>query len=83
MKLTINLPENIQNIFAAEAMAHSRSLEEEIFAKLVSFSDEKKRRGEEAWERIRLRREMMLAERGGIPFPDSTDIIRESRENDH
>src|SRR5438874_11879862 len=35
---------------------------------------------DEVMERISRRRERLLAERGGIPFPSSVDAIREARE---
>ena len=79
----LELPDHVHRFIEMQALAHFRSVEEEAAALLTAISDADKRRGDEAWDRICHRRELMLAARGGVPFPDSTPLIRESREHDH
>jgi len=83
MQITIDIPDYAKNILEMDAIAHKRSLEEEIAAAILNLTNERRRRGEEAWNNIKKLREKMLADRGGKLFPDCVEIIRESRENDH
>ena len=83
MNITLDLPEETQRFIEMQALAHQRSVEEEIVQLLSGMAASRRERHLRAMEQLKLLQAKILAERGGVPFPDSTPLIRESREHDH
>lgn len=78
MRLIIdNIDDVIAKQIAISAQQHSRSIEEEVscvlkerFSRMASA------------ERLKDFHNKLLSKRGGVPFPDSVNLIREMRDND-
>ncbi|MBP2295296.1 FitA-like ribbon-helix-helix domain-containing protein [Azospirillum rugosum] len=81
-----DLDDDLLNRLKTRAATHGRSLEEEHLAilreALSSSTDQPVAEDEPSdfWERAARRRERMRERLGGQPFPDTTRMIREMRD---
>ncbi len=86
MRIEIDIPDTFMPTLEQAAARDGVTPSEELLRLAqagIQITDEERKKGDAAWERIKKRRKAMLARRGGVLFPDSTPLIRASRDEDH
>jgi len=76
-----NIPSSFIGILQLEADKHGTTMDIEA-TEILKFALLRKKTGNPA-KKFQIMQELLMEKRGGVMFSDSTDIIRESRDNDH